>query len=175
MELANGSNMHSAISEVFISSCQQSWFCMSINFWGQLGPESQTPFLPTVEWGQAQWAVLCFPWRQMRATTDTAGAGLGSLGQPRKDLGVLQGRSWSLHWGEGQEQGTGAWCFRETDPDFHLILPSSKKFSVSANLFLYRNIFFYITTLKLLILNILLQKKNVNTDDVFQDLIFPCI
>lgn len=75
------------------------------------------------------------------------------------------------HW----QGGTGTWCFRETDPDFHLILPSSKKFSASANLLLYRDIFFYITTLKILIINVLLQKIEVNTDDVFQELIFPYI
>lgn len=68
LELANGSNMHSTIREVFITTSQQSWFCMNINFWGQLAPESQTPFLPAVEWGPAQWAVLCFPWRQMPDT-----------------------------------------------------------------------------------------------------------
>lgn len=73
------------------------------------------------------------------------------------------------HWEDGQGHGAS-----ERDPDFHLILPSSRRFSASANLLLYCDIFFYITTTMILILNILLQKK-ANSDDVFQDLIFAYI
>lgn len=91
---------------------------------------------------------------------------------PGKTWGSCMGGAVVCPW----QGGRGTWCFRETEPDFHLILPSSKKFSASANLPLYKDIFFYITTPKILLLNVLLQKKKeVNTDDVFQELIFPYI
>lgn len=96
MQLATGSNMRSTIHEVFITTSQQSYFCININFWGQLQPESQTPLLFTFEWGQAQWVVHCFLWRQMRATTDVCRSFSASLGTPRTDLGLLRGGSWCL-------------------------------------------------------------------------------
>lgn len=88
MQLATGSNMHSTMHEVFITTSQQSYFCININFWGQLQPESQTPLLFTFEWGQAQWAVHCFLWRQMRATTDVCRSRTGFSGNPQERPGA---------------------------------------------------------------------------------------
>lgn len=107
----------------------------------------------------------------MRATTDMCRSRIGFSGNPQEGPG---GPTWEEPLGcLPLGGGTGTWCFRETDPDFHLILPSSRRFSASANLLLHRDIFFYITTLKILIF--FCRKKEVNTDDVFQDLNFPYI
>lgn len=95
---------------------------------------------------------------------------MASLGTPRKDLGVLHGRShWDVcHWEEGQGHGASE---RQTlistlssqAPEGFLPQPTS--FCIGT--------FFYITTLKILIF--FCRKKEVNTDDVFQDLNFPYI
>lgn len=88
--------MHSPICEKFATTSQQSYFCLNIDSWGQLWPESQTSLLSTFKWGQAQWVMPCFPLRQVRATTDICRSRTGFSGNHQEEHGLLHGRSWRL-------------------------------------------------------------------------------
>lgn len=110
-----------------------------------------------------------------RTRPSTVNCALASLKTNESYHGCMQEQNWLLWeppgrtWGSCRggadicpQGGTGTWRFWEIDPDFHLTLLRFKQSCASANLLLYREIFIYmeIGGLKILILNVVLQKKS---------------
>lgn len=69
----------------FTTTSLKSYFCLTIDSWGQLWPKPCTPLLSTFEWDQAPWSVPCFLWRQVRATSDVCGSRTGVTGNCQEE------------------------------------------------------------------------------------------
>lgn len=101
-----------------------------------------------------------------------AGAGLASLGTPRKDLGLLHGRSCCLPLTR-RERDMVLQRDRARFPPYPPKL--QKVFCLSQPPSLQGHIFLHYNTKDFIIKCSSAEKKEVNTDDVFQELIFPYI